>query len=190
MQYAKEVLTIILRYKDISSYSNSMEPTKEVISNLKFIGQLQKGDKINTKFMYRQPDGITTRIYRTLINYDNRQNALMFVQRTIDNAFDVISNYLGSEKMTNKTLCINVVKDLKQARIGLLHLQDTYSEDLKFRCDMETLLEGIDAKLDELESRFPVIFHIPIVRTPSQSPVFSSQGQSPTLSEELGQLNE
>lgn len=191
MQYAKETLSVFLKYKDSSTYSiNNMEPTKEVISSLKFIGQLQKGDKINTKFMYRQPDGLMTRISRTLINHDNRHNALAFVQRTISCAFEVITSYLRSEKNSDITLCMNVVNDLKQAKIGLLHLKDTYSEDLKFRCDMETLLEDIDAKLGELKLTTPKLSSaIGCIPSPLRNGEIG-YSHSPTLSTELGDLND
>lgn len=128
----------------------NMDPTKEIISSLKFIGKLQRGDKINTKFMYRQPDGILTRLSRTFINHDNRNNALLFVQRVISSSFEIINNYSKSDKESDKILCINIINDLKQARNGLDHLKDTYSEDLKFKCDMETLLQEIDAKFNDL----------------------------------------
>lgn len=136
-------------FKDSFHYAK-MESNKEVISSLKFIGKLQKGDKINTKFMYRQPDGVATRISRTLINHDNRHNALNFVQRTISNAFEIMSTYLKSDKQSDKTMCSHIAADLKFAKIGLEHLKDTYSEDLKFCCDMETLLQDIDSKLVEI----------------------------------------
>ena len=44
-----------------------METDKEVISRLKFIGKVQKGEKINVKYMFIQPEGIITRISRTII---------------------------------------------------------------------------------------------------------------------------
>lgn len=152
-----------------------MEPTKVVISNLKFIGQLQKGDKMNTKFMYRQPDGLVTRLSRTFINYDNRQNALTFIQQTTTAAFKVIVSLAKSDQLADRTMCINMMQDLKQARVGIMHLKDTYSEDLKFKCDMETLLQEIDAQLAEIEVNTPTL---------------SAQAPSPTLSSELSDLHD
>ena len=56
-----------------------MESDKEVISRLKFIGKVQKGEKINVKYMFIQPEGIATKISRSLINHCNRQNTLNHV---------------------------------------------------------------------------------------------------------------
>ena len=60
-----------------------METDIVIISRLKFIGKVQKGDKINVKYMFIQPDGIFTRISRSLINHDNRNNTLNFVCKLI-----------------------------------------------------------------------------------------------------------
>ena len=137
-------------FKESVPYSVKMDSNKEVISNLKFIGKLKKGDKINTKFMYVQPDGITTRISRTFINYDNRNNALHFVDKTVNDAIKLIELYSDSNKMLEKKMCRHLVDDLKASKVGLVNLKETYSEDLKFKCDMETILQSIDSKLSEM----------------------------------------
>ena len=73
---------LISIFKDASVFNiNNMESDKEVISRLKFIGKIQKGEKINVKYMFVQPKGIATRISRTIINQDNRNNTLNFCSR-------------------------------------------------------------------------------------------------------------
>jgi hypothetical protein len=131
-----------------------MDATNEVISSLKFIGKLKKGDKINTKFMYTQPDGMLTRIYRTLINHDNRTNALNFLQRTIHNSFEIMNNLEKSSKLSDYKIAKNIIDDLKNAKNGLTNIRETYSGDLKFNCDVSTLLQYIDSRLEEVEDRF------------------------------------
>lgn len=139
-------------FKDTSNVYiiNNMESDKEVISRLKFIGKVQKGEKINVKYMYVQPEGIVTRISRTLINQDNRQNTLNFVRKTINRTFEIITLYLMSEKESQKLICTNIIDDLKQSTVGLTNLKDTYLNDIKFTCDIDTLLQEINAKLIEL----------------------------------------
>lgn len=126
-----------------------METYKEVISNLKFLANLNKGDKINTRFMTRSQDGLITRFIRTFINYDNRQNAIHFVQKTIYNAFEIITQFDRSQKPADKAMLANIIKDLTSVQVGLSNLKDTYVDDLKFRCDMDTLLQSIQCKLTE-----------------------------------------
>ena len=132
-----------------------METDIVIISRLKFIGKVQKGDKINVKYMFIQPDGIFTRISRSLINHDNRNNTLNFVRNTITRSFDIISSYSLSNKELHRTIRLHIIKDLEQSKIGLLNLKDTYLSDIKFTCDIDTLLQEIDAKLLDVEQKDP-----------------------------------
>jgi hypothetical protein len=128
-----------------------MESDKEVISRLKFIGKVQKGEKINVKYMFVQPEGIATRISRTLINQDNRSNTLNFIRGTIARTFEIISTYTTSTNESHRHISIHVINDLKQAKTGLNNLKDTYLDDIKFTCDIDTLIQEINAKLTELK---------------------------------------
>ena len=138
-------------FKDTASFNiNNMESDKEVISRLKFIGKVQKGEKINVKYMFVQPEGIATRISRTLIHQDNRSNTLNFLRGTIARTFEIISTYTTSTKESHRHISIHVINDLRQAKNGLNNLKDTYLDDIKFTCDIDTLLQEIDAKLAEI----------------------------------------
>jgi len=136
---------------NINNNNLNMESDKEIISRLKFIGKIQKGEKINVKYMYVQPEGILTRISRSLIHQDNRQNTLNFVRNTIAKTFDIIASYSSSNKESQLQLCTHIITDLKQSKNGLINLKDTYLDDIKFTCDIDTLLQDIDAKLVEIE---------------------------------------
>ena len=124
-----------------------MECDNEVISRLKFIGKIQKGDKINVKYMFVQPEGVITSISRTVINQDNRNNTLNFVRNTIKQTFEIISKYIVSNNHSNILYCGNIIKDLKNSKSGLINIKDTYLSDIKFTCDIDTLLQEIDVKL-------------------------------------------
>lgn len=124
-----------------------MSAEQEVIANLKFISMIKKNEKINTKFMYVQKDGILTRLSRTFLNPDNRYNTLTFVERTINNAFKILEKYSNSNKRIDKKCMENLTKDLLNSRIGLSNIQQTYESDLKFNCDITTLIELIENRL-------------------------------------------
>lgn len=143
-QIAQLILTV---FKESPSTIKRMEGANEIISRLKFIGCLKTGEKINTRHMYVQSDGISTKISRTFFYQDNRNNALSFVKETIGRAFELLVSLERSERESDKTLCTNLVKDLQQAKKGLVHLKDTYISDTMFKCDMDTLLESIDVRL-------------------------------------------
>jgi hypothetical protein len=75
-----------------------MESDKEIISRLKFIGKIQKGEKINVKHMCIQPEGFITTISRTLINQCNRHTCLIFIKNTILKSFELAYSYKISHK--------------------------------------------------------------------------------------------
>lgn len=124
-----------------------MESNKETISRLKFIGKIQIGDKVNLKSMYIQPDGLITQLYRS-INQDNRSKTLIFLQDTITKTFEILKFYEKSLKVSDQIMCCNLIVDLKNSKSGLNNLKETYTMDVKFVCDLDTLLQTIDAKLD------------------------------------------
>ena len=126
-----------------------MDNHPEIIARLKFIGKLQKGDKINTRRMFVQSNGLVTRLNRTFWNQDNRSNGLSFVQDTVRRAFDLLELYTKSGAVPDLALRENMVKDIQTSIHGLNNLKTTYCEDIKFGCDIDALLLIITAKLGE-----------------------------------------
>jgi len=134
---------------------DSMQTDTETMSRLKFIGKLQSGEKINVKYMYVQPECIITSISRSLINQDNRHNTLKFVRETVNKAFDILQKYSESHRDSDQKITENLVADLRQSKEGILQLKQTYTSDIKFCCDMDTILQTIDAKLAETHTPPP-----------------------------------
>ena len=125
--------------------------TMEVISRIKFIGRIQKGQKINTRGLYLEQDGWFTRFSRTLLNYDNRANALNFIETTINRCFEIISLNFNSQKISERCLVLNLVSDLKVALQGTSNLKETYMNDHFFCCELDALVQRTTARLVELE---------------------------------------
>lgn len=141
-------LSLLNILKDSSrQYVNRMNSNQEVISKLKFIGKLNKSEKINTRHMYVQPSGIGTSISRTFIYQDNRGNALNFCQDTINRSFELLITYDRSKDPSHAFLKKNLILDLQKATKGLVNLKHTYLDDTKFCCDIDTILQDITAKL-------------------------------------------
>jgi hypothetical protein len=145
---------MLLSYKVNSN--QSMESNKETISRLKFIGRIQIGDKVNLKSMYIQPDGLITQLLRS-INQDNRSKTLIFLQDTISKTFEILKCYEGSTRLSDQIMCANLISDLRNSKNGLNNLKETYNLDVKFVCDLDTLLQTIDAKLDGECSTTPIV---------------------------------
>jgi len=124
-----------------------MENFIEIISRLKFICKLNKGEKINTKYVYTQPEGVPTTISRTFWHKDNRLNTIFFIKDTINKSFSLLQNYDKSDIDAEKQLVIHLIVDLSKISKGLENLKFTYTTDTKFCCDIDTIIENIQAKL-------------------------------------------
>ena len=131
----------------------------EIISRLKFIGKIQQGDKINVKYMFIQPDTFYTKLSRTILNQDSRSNTLNFLRTTINTSFNLIDKYYELEneefdKIISNQKCNNIIEDLKKSTSGLICMKDTYLHDIKFICDIDTLLQDITLKISEIELKY------------------------------------
>lgn len=134
-----------MAYSDMDNHS-------DVLSKLKFISKIRKGEKINVKYMFIQPDNITTKISRTLYNVDNRMNTLNFIETTIRRGFEIIILHSNSDRPYDIQLRENIITDLASAKSGLINIKETYIDDVMFRCKIDTFIQEIDAKLGDMLS--------------------------------------
>jgi hypothetical protein len=135
-----------------------METTPEILSRLKLLGHIQKGEKLGSRSMMIQPDGWTTRINRTWISPDNRNNTLKLVREVIGRAFEILTHNINTIKESEVIQCKLIIQDLIKAQTGILNLKSTYSEDVKFGCDLEILLQQIAARLAEIKKNYTGLF--------------------------------
>ena len=132
-----------------------MENHEEIISRLKFIGHIQKDEKINVRLVNRQPNNIYTKLSRSILYPDNRNNSLKFVKDVIMRSFEIIEHY---NHHVNIVASKGIVADLLKARQGILNLKYTYNDDTKFCCDMDVVIESIASKITELQASHPNLF--------------------------------
>ena len=52
-----------------------------------------------------------------------------------------------SNKAYDNLIQLNIVEDLESAKLGMVNLKNTYADDIKFCCDIETLLEAVEVEL-------------------------------------------
>ena len=105
-----------------------------------------------------QTEGIVTAVSRSIWNTDNRQNAISFIQNTINQSITLIFKYAKSERESEQILAKEMVKDLKQSKLGILNLKTAYNGDTMFCCTIDTFVQNIDAKLQEYVTTLPDIF--------------------------------
>lgn len=129
------------------------------ISRLKFIGKIKKGDKVNIKDMYVQPNNIITKINRSFVNVDNRNNTFSFILETIKKSFEELINHLdkSTDNLFDLNISVNMISDLENSKVGLVNLKDTYNDDVMFCCKIDTIIQDIDARLEEIKSKYTFI---------------------------------
>lgn len=132
----------------------NMDIDKETISRLKFLGCVKKGEKINVKHMFVQPDNMTTKISRMIYNQDNRNNTLAFISNVLERAFQIIFLYIKSEEMSKIIKVKHIMADIKNSMVGIANLKHTYCDDTMFCCTLDTMLEDIEVKLVELQQKY------------------------------------
>jgi hypothetical protein len=147
-----KLLISTLRNND---FNINLDSHKDILSKLKFISKIQEGEKINVKYLYVQQDGFMTKLSRTFYNLDNRGNTLNFVENTVKRSFEIIKLYINSDKLSERTICYNIIKDLEISKSGILNLMKTYIHDNMFISRMETLMDDIDINLLEIKSKVP-----------------------------------
>lgn len=135
-----------------------MEDCQDVISKLKFLSKINKGEKINVTKLILQTEGIVTSISRSFWNTDNRNNAISFIQNTINQSITLIFKYAKSERESEQILAKEMIKDLKSSKNGIVNLKTAYKSDTMFCCNIDAFIQGIDAKMQEYSKTLPDLF--------------------------------
>ena len=146
-----------LKLKELVNKNKEMELGDDIISKLKFLGRVQKGEKINVKNMFVQPEGLATKISRSFFHLDSRSNTLSFVKNTINQSFNILYSFLNTGTVSQKNMCINIIEDIIKSKEGINNLKLTYSSDIMLCCQLDTIIQEIDAKIQELGHKFPEI---------------------------------
>jgi hypothetical protein len=136
--------------------------SSEIISRLKFLQNVRSGDKIHTSKISRQPNGWMTSFTR-YIDGEDKTKTLMFLRKTLDDAFELFEMFRTSDKSHQVQVSQIMIKDMQAALVGVGNLKSTYAHDLKFMCDLTTLLESVQMRLD-------INMHTTLHTTPSPGP--------------------
>lgn len=135
-----------------------MQNQQEVLSRLKFIGTIQVDEKVHVQSQTLQPNNWRTSLSRTIVSPDSRNNTLRFLNNVITRAFELIDLHKDKDTSSSKNLCKILIRDLKQAQIGMTNLSRTYEEDTKFCCDLTVLIESVSIRLETLLENYAHLF--------------------------------
>lgn len=119
----------------------------EVLSKLKFIGQIRRGEKISTKYLNVQGNTIITTFDRTFIHHESREDTFTFLNDTIKASFELLHKYGGCKNSFEKVIMGHILSDLESCKSGLQNIKGTYSNDIMFSCRIDTLLQAIEARM-------------------------------------------
>lgn len=131
---------------------------QDVITKLKFLSRVSKGQKINVKDMTLQDESWVTSASRSIWNIDNRNNTMTFIQNTITTAFNMITLLLKSDTVGDKQICKTIVSDIISSKNGIKNLKSTYVDDTYFCCGVDTYVQMIEAHMTDLKSKKPELF--------------------------------
>jgi len=134
------------------------ENQQNTITRLKFLGKVNKGEKINVKEMTLQSEGYVTALSRSVWCVDNRNNTISFIQNTVQAAFNLVQLLSKNSGISDHELAKTIIRDISLAKIGINNLKTTYSEDTFFCCSVDTYVETMNAKLMDIKGKLPNLF--------------------------------
>ena len=129
-----------------------METTSDALSQLKFIAQIQPGEKVHVAGRRLESPSWITSISRWLLWPDRRDNTYDFLATTFTRSFEILLNYADSGTVARQTQARQILRDLRLALDGIKSLKRTYSDDALFCCKLDTLREEVMARIAEIET--------------------------------------
>ena len=140
---------------------NENQIIRDTIIKLKFIGTFQSNEKIDVRNLRVEQNTIFTPIKRMFYG-ESRNTTFDFLNTTIEKSFNIINSFIRTDKLSEKIFCKNILNDLVNSIYGLKNIQRTYTDDKLFFCNVQTLIESIQAKLIEIKEQYPEIFYMQI----------------------------
>jgi hypothetical protein len=155
------IINMIGTIRSITTVNDTtkMDRQREIITKLKFIGTFQAGEKIDVNNLRIEDKTLFTPLKRLFFG-EGRDKTFNFLSLTIERSIEIIQNYVLSDRISERIYCSNLINDLFKAVVGLKNIQETYREDKMFVCNIDILIENVDAKLTEIKERFPDIMTI------------------------------
>lgn len=128
--------------------------TQDIVSKLKFISKIQPHQLIDLKSFSIMEQSISTSLYRTCIRMgtENRENVLLFFINTVNSSLELIYKLFSYNQEYHTNIALMIFSSLDKARNGIINFKKTYIEDIMFCAKIETLLETLDIKYNNLKN--------------------------------------
>lgn len=122
------------------------------IKHLKFISKIKRDEKINTDTLSIVKNDYYSRVMRTKSG-QSRKDTIAFFKTVLNHAIQIYQFYSDEDMKFNKDVCDLLIKNIEQAKKGLLNSAMTYSDDADFGTEIETIIELLDIKLFRKEKQ-------------------------------------
>lgn len=128
-----------------------MEKYDSILSGLKFLSKLKKGEKIMVKTMTIQQSDFMSSVYRSFTG-ETRQDTFDFVFELWSEAVKLILSETTSDEYKKILLC-----DLQESRKGTHSLLSTYETDRHFCSKLESLISTVEIQVRSVEPEFSLV---------------------------------
>ena len=135
--------------------TNTNDSRRQALTRLKFIGRLKAHEKIDSQTLRVENNTILTSLKRFFITGDSRLTAITFFSSTIDRSFEILAGSIHSNNPSERIFCSHIIKDLIAAVTGLQHAQETYESDNYTVCELDVIIQSIEAKIYEIQRSHP-----------------------------------
>jgi hypothetical protein len=139
-----------------SPTSISFETTQEILTKLKLIGALKPGEKLDVRNLKIENNTILTPLKRMFFG-NGRDATFAFCCNTIDRSFSILFTLAITNKTSECMICKHILLDMENAIEGLKNVQITYKDDKMFFCNIETLVQTIQAKVIDVHEKYPCL---------------------------------
>lgn len=131
---------------------------EDLNSILQFISEINKDERVNTKYLKIVSNGILSKIYRSIFDNESREKTFLFIQTKIYEATNLIETYLKNRKENDPLLIKSIITNLNKSKIGIKNLQFTYDDDRITVCKLGTLIIYIDSFFTKMSQDYKHMF--------------------------------
>ena len=130
----------------------------QVLTNLKVISQIKKGEKIVTDNIILEIDNRYFQSVRRWWNQSSRLSTLDFFQKIIARSFELIDDtYNNKEKEQyyfseeNSRILQRFSLEMSNACIGLTNLKETYENDVTTKSQLDIMIGHLNNRIEKIQ---------------------------------------
>lgn len=129
---------------------------QQLLSKLRFLSKIKKNEKLQVDGLSVVKDTWITSVLRTFFyTAECREKALAFIKDTCNGALITIEVFFTSNNPFHREIGNMIVSTLNEAQAGIITYVETYKDDRMFISDVESFLNILRARINNLEKIYP-----------------------------------